>query len=286
MTHNRFRSPDPGVWGQFQNWLANNGRLRATRRAVFSRLPFPVLASDVRDVIYASWTAPTSAFEGEIPPGVRTLNAGDRTILTTLTYRHRSFGPALAGPLRRWFPSPLQSNWRLYLAEPIAGRRVVLFVKNIFDSALYAVGTRLFSDSLPSHWAARFDHGCDVEGCRFQIGGPGSAPGLGLEATHSGARTLPADFQPFFETWSDAVRFLCLQDAALAPIEDAAGLAYAEIDLPIDPATVTPLEATVCQPGEWLTSRGVTGAPFCFRVPAVPFRVLSETVWPGTEDAA
>lgn len=274
MAHNRFESPDRGPWGRLQDGLANSRGLARLRRAIFSRLPFPVLASDVRDVVYASWVVPLDGFAGEIPPGVAVLERGGLTIVTALTYRHGGFGPALAGPLRRLFPSPRQSNWRLYLARP----GIVLFVKNVFDSALYALGTRLFSDALPSHHAARFDHVIDDAGCRVEIGGPGSAPGLKLEAVPVDTRTLPADFAPFFATWDEAVRFLCLQDAAVARIEGESGLAYAQIDLPIDVAKVQPLTATAGAPGAWLAVRGVAGQPFCFRVPAVPFRVLSETV--------
>ncbi|WP_454758706.1 hypothetical protein [Caulobacter segnis] len=277
MAHNRFESPDRGPFGRLQDRLANSRGLARLRRAVFSRLPFPVLASDVRDVVYASWIVPLDRIAGEIPPGVAVLERDGRTIVTALTYRHGGFGPALAGPLRRLFPSPRQSNWRLYLARP----GIVLFVKNVFDSALYALGTRLFSDALPSHHAARFDHVSDDAGCRVEIGGPGSAPGLTLEAVPADARTLPTDFAPFFATWDDAVRFLCLQDAAVARIEGEDGLAYARIDLPIDVATVQPLTATACTPGAWLAARGVAGQPFFFRVPAVPFRVLSETVKPS-----
>lgn len=277
MAHNRFESPDRGPLGQLQNLLANSVGLARLRRAVFSRLPFPVLASDVRDVVYASWVVPLADVAGEIPPGVEVLARDGRTIVTALTYRHGGFGPVLAGPLRRLFPSPRQSNWRLYLAKP----GVVLFVKNVFDSALYALGTRMFSDALPSHHAARFDLASDAAGCRLEIGGPGSAPGLALEAVTAAARALPPEFAPFFADWDEAVRFLCLQDAAVARIEGEAGLAYAEIDLPIDLGKVQPLAATACAPGDWLAARGVAGQPFCFRVPAVPFRVLSEVVKAG-----
>jgi len=56
MVGNRFESPDRGPRGRLQNLLANSVGLARLRRAVFSRLPFPVLASDVRDVVYASWS--------------------------------------------------------------------------------------------------------------------------------------------------------------------------------------------------------------------------------------
>lgn len=274
MAHNCFESPDRGPWGRLQNLLANSVGLARLRRAIFARLPFPVLASDVRDVVYASWVVPLDEMTGEIPPGVAVLARDGRTILTALTYRHGGFGPALAGPLRRLLPSPRQSNWRLYLAQT----GVVLFVKNIFDSTLYALGTRLFSDVLPSHKAARFDLGCDADGCRIEIGGPGSAPGLKLEAQSTDLRTLPPAFAPFFSSWNEAVQFLCLQHAAIASIQDVGALAWAEIDLPIDLDTVQPLETTSFTPGAWLTARGASADPFCFRVPAVAFRVLSEVV--------
>ncbi len=277
MTHNRFASPDRGPLGRLQDLLANSVGLARLRRAIFSRLPFPVLASDVRDIVYASWVAPLVELAGEIPPDVAVLERDGRTIVTVLTYRHGGFGPTLAGPLRRLFPSPLQSNWRLYLARP----GVVLFVKNIFDSVLYALGTRLFSDALPSHYASRFDLASDAASCRVEIGGPGSAPGLMLKAASTDARILPAEFAPFFSDWAEAVRFLCLQHAAVAPIAGETGLAYAEIDLPIDLATVRPLAVSACAPGGWLAARGVAGQPFCFQVPAVPFRVLSEVVKAG-----
>lgn len=51
-----------------------------------------------------------------VPPGVSLIQKGGHTLLTVLTYRHGHFGPAFLGPLRKLLPSPLQSNWRVYLA--------------------------------------------------------------------------------------------------------------------------------------------------------------------------
>ena len=51
-----------------------------------------------------------------VPPGVSLIQEGGHTLLTVLTYRHGHFGPAFLGPLRKLLPSPLQSNWRVYLA--------------------------------------------------------------------------------------------------------------------------------------------------------------------------
>lgn len=279
-TSNAFVSPRTDWFGGIQNLLANSRAIRSARRAIFSRLPFPVLASDVQDVVYASWVIPTENVAGLVPAGLRLHERNGRTVLTVLTYRHGHFGPQFLGLLRKLCPSPLQSNWRLYLAsdDPLqqAPTRTVLFIKNVFDSALYAIGTRLLSDSLPSHLARRFTHRRREGDFNTEIAGAGSAPTLALRAAERENRAVPPEVQELFESWSDAVRFLCLQDAAFAAADGVDELAYAEIDLPIDLASIQPLEAAAFQPGELLTRLGATSAPFCFRVPAVHFRVLSE----------
>lgn len=151
----------------------------------------------------------------------------------------------------------------------------MLFLRNIFDSTLYALGTRLFTDILPSHKAKRFSLEGAEESFHLNIAGPGSAPDLLLDLV-SGTPDLPAPFRGFFDSWNAAVEFLCLQDAAVTAIEHSAHLAYAEIDLPIDPTTVEPLQATHCAPGELLRAWGADASPFCFRVPAVRFRAFAE----------
>jgi hypothetical protein len=281
ITANRFASPFKGWYGGLQNFLANSRDLRAARRFVFSKLPFAVLRSDVRDVVYASWIVPVKNVADLVPAGVSLHEREGRTVLTVLTYRHGHFGPEFLGVLRKLCPSPLQSNWRLYVEggerpQEAAAARTVLFIKNVFNSALYGIGTRLFSDSLPSHVARKFTHRRRRLIHHIEIGGPGSAPTLMLEAAESESRMLPPDLQDLFGSWADAVGFLCLQDAALATVDEIDALAYAEIDLPIDLAAIQPLEAVEFQPGEFLTRLGATGAPFCFRVPGVRFRVLSE----------
>lgn len=138
----RYTAPGSGFTARWQNHLANAVTLKRLRRTTFGRLPFPVLESDVRDVVYANWIVPTAAVAHHVPSGVSIVEADGMTILTVLTYRHGHFGPKLAGLLRRWFPSPLQSNWRLYVRS-IDGQLppvpTVLFLANIFDTAMHAL---------------------------------------------------------------------------------------------------------------------------------------------------
>lgn len=277
----RFVSPRSGWPGIAQTRLGNARRLRAAIRAVMARLPFVTLDSDVRDVVYMNWVVPLSRVASLVPPGVRVTTRDGMTILTVLTYAHGHFGPSAAGPLRRVFPSPAQSNWRLYV-DRIDGatpaRRTVLFLYNLFDSALYAIGTRLLSDALPSHLPATFRHRRHEGHATVEIdGGTGSAPGVRLHAVDTADRLLPEAFAAFYPDWTAAVADLCLQDAAVAPVGDTR-LAIAHIALPIAVADVVPMTAVDFIPGAWLDAVGATAMPFCFGVEAVRFRVLGERI--------
>jgi hypothetical protein len=281
---NQFISPHTGLVGRSQNALANSEVLRQVRRATVSRLPFPHLVSDVRDVIYANWVVPYAAIARLVPPGIEIIERHGQVTLTILSYRHGHFGPALSGLLRRLFPSPLQSNWRLYV-HSVAGAPVstptVLFLKNIFDQTLYTLGTRLMSDSLPSHLAEAFEHHVTTDGYATRIAGGGSAPDFTLALAHSPELVLPDTFRAFFDDEADAIRTLTLQEAAVCAVEDIGRIAHAEIRLPIDPATIVPAIVTDYRPGDWLAALGATVAPFCFVVPQVRFTVLGERLLPA-----
>jgi hypothetical protein len=201
-------------------------------------------------------------------------------VLTVLTYRHGHFGPALLGPLRALFPSPLQSNWRLYI-DAVDGQRrssLVVFIRNVFDSMLYALVTRVLSDVLPSQATRSFTYVCSARGCETRIVDAEGTLGLYLTARFEEAGILPAAFAALFDSWDEAVQFLALQDAAIAQVPDEAALAHSRIDLPIDPRAIQPMRATHIEAGPWLRALGVEGPPLCFRVPAVRFRALSDTL--------
>ncbi|MET3135028.1 hypothetical protein AAKU55_005331 [Oxalobacteraceae bacterium GrIS 1.11] len=285
MRSNTFTHPRPGIVGRLIGKLLASRRVMAARRAVFSRLPFLVLESDVRDVVYCNWVVKVADVADMVPPGVKLWQRNGETLFTVLTYAHRHFGPALAGPLRRVFPSPLQSNWRLYVEDLPGAQKAdgtVLFVNNVLDMAAYAVGSRLFSETLPSHLAAAFTYQKEGGHYRTDIqGGLGSATTFHNEAQESTARRLPAAFQAFFSSWSAAVEYMCLQHAAITWVEDVGRIGHADIKLPIDCGAVLALEAV---PGmtasPFLDRIGARGEPFCFVVPAVNFQVVAERLLP------
>lgn len=283
---NTYQHPRPGPGGRLLQAIVNAPRIARWRRALMSRLPFMRLASDVSDVVYLTWLVPVTACAHLVPPGVRLWQREGLTPFTALTYRHAHFGPSLAGPLRWLFPSPLQSNWRLYLADApkgVAPVRTVLFLKNVMDSVVYTFATRMFSDALRTHLAARFVHVREGDLLRTDIQpGEGSAPALSSTVRRAGERVLPPGFGTAFDSWRAAVEFLACQDAAVAPVDLDAGrdaLAFAEIRLPIDVPAVLPAQV-VGEPPRCaaLAELPPVHGPFCFVVTRVPFQVVSERV--------
>ena len=281
MRQNAFVHPRPSLAATFLGCVANSSTLLRARRLLFSHLPFLKLHSDVRNVVYLNWLVEVEAVKHLVPSGVKLWQHEGKTLFTALTYAHGHFGPSGVGALRALFPSPLQSNWRLYIeALPSArpSQRVVLFVKNIMSSALYAIGTRLFSDALPTHLASTFRHEQDGETYVTAIsGGRGSAPNLSYTAQLANSKALPPQFLGTFSTWLEAVEFITLQDAAIAQVEDIPKIAFAEIELPIAVSTVLPLEVlsgTLECP--FVESLSTEQAPLCFVVPSVKFEVISE----------
>lgn len=288
---NAYVHPLPGFGGRLLAAAANSRVLRRARRALLAPLPFARLASDVEDVVYLTWIVPVERVRRFVPPGVTVIERAGLTLFSILTYRHRHFGPAWLGPLRRLCPSPLQSNWRLYvetLPPAATSGRTVLFVANAFDSPAYALGSRLSSDALPSHLPARFEHRRAGDGYEIVLEpGRGSAPALACQLEPAETRVLPAGFDRFFASWSGAVRFLCQQDAAIAAIDGERRIAQAGIALPIDLEGVRPLQSAGVGGSGLIEETGAAGAPFCFVVPKVRFEVLWERVVPtGVNSAA
>lgn len=276
---NTYRHPRAGWPGRLFAALANCTRFAKVRQAVMSRLPFLTLHSDVRDVVYVSWLVDAAAAQQLLPAGVTLWQRGGKTPFTVLTYRHGHFGPALLGPLRRLLPSPLQSNWRLYLDHTPPGAPAVpcvYFLKNIMDSLPHALGTRLFSDILPTHLAAGMTHDVTATQARCGIAsGAGSAPLLDLQADIMAEHGLDTDWQALFGNWRDAVAFLACQDAAIAHVPRNGKLVFGEIDLPVDVDQVQALTAVRADCG-LLGQLPPLSTPFAFLVPEVAFKALSE----------
>ena len=243
------------------------------------------MESEVKDVVYLSWLVDIEKAQPYVPPGVRLWQQNGKTIFSILTYQHQHFGPAFLGPLRRWMPSPRQSNWRFYVAatpQQTQCEGVVLFVSVVVDQLAYVLGGRLASDAMPAHLASTFQHAVQpATASNFEVivteihGGTGSAPDLYSDVALATEEQLPEAWQAFFPSWQQAVSYLAVQHSALVQLEPGAGIAQGDIAFPVDMARVQPATATKVH-GAFLQHLGIQSAPFCFVIPELAFEVLGE----------
>src|SRR5262249_51707552 len=125
----RWRHPWPGPCGRLIDVASNSRFVRGLGEGV----PPVAFVSDIRDVIYVNYLVEAEGLLPLVPPGLeleRVGPEGRHAVFTFLTYRHGHFGPALLGPLRRLLPSPVQSNWRVYVRDPVSGKSGTYFTTN------------------------------------------------------------------------------------------------------------------------------------------------------------
>ena len=265
---------------------------RDVLRVLTRRWPYPTLRSQVHDVVYLNWMVPAERVRSLLPEGLVLDELDGRTPLSILTYRHGHFGPAFAGPLRRFMLSPLQSNWRVYLSpepptrpgQPALPQDAIAFISTCMDSTLYTLGSRLGSDGLPSHrlgagsqhTRARVGDTDQVETLLVNEGG--SAPdlrcrvSLGTQAPDS----MPAEFAGL-GTPEQALAYLVEQNRAVRAHRALGLISESHIDIPIPLSSVR--AATVLElESAWLAPLIEGCTAWAFFVPSVPFASLGETL--------
>jgi hypothetical protein len=174
--HAPWRAPASRAGARVLDGLANS---RALPR-LLGLLPTPQMRSDIRNVAYVNYLVAAERLADLVPEGLELQRLGPDgawAMMTFLTYRHGHFGPRLAGPLRRLFSSPVQSNWRIYVTDPRTGRRGISFVTTAVTTRLHALGGRLMSQA-PMHLLARGEVTRQKDG-RMRVlldPGGGSAP--------------------------------------------------------------------------------------------------------------
>lgn len=241
-------------------------------------LPMPALASDVVNVAYLNWWVDPQALPNP-PYGHRYWTRAGRTPFTILTYRHGHFGPAFFGEARRVFPSPLQSNWRWYLQrddDPVDASPIVLFARNVMDSLPHVIGARMWSDAMQPQLVRRMHHSCD-NGAVATFIEPGDGVASELSAHLSIVSEVPdiSEWPGCFGTHTDAIRFLACQESAIAVAPDGA-VAQTVISLPIALNEVKALRLLDVQCPLLEQMGGNPANAFCFLLPDVAFRVVSE----------
>jgi hypothetical protein len=258
--------------------LANS---RALHR-LLGLLPVPSFRSDIRDVVYVNYLVPAERLEPLVPEGLSLQRLGPDgawAMLTFLTYAHGHFGPRIAGPFRRIFPSPVQTNWRVYVRDLRTGRTGIYFVTNAVTTRLHALGGRLMSQA-PMHLLApastRVEVTRDAGGAVHVVVDPGdgSGPDATLELTPARALRLDAPWDACFPDARAMLAYCVPQDRAMTTEPWRRCTTRSEIVLSIALDACEPLEGTVRS----RTAEAIVGnaRALCFRVARVNFVLRGE----------
>jgi Uncharacterized conserved protein (COG2071) len=265
-----WRHPWGGWAGRALDAVANSRFVRA----LCEWLPVPAFRSDIRDVIYCNYVVEADRLLPLVPAGLELQRLGPDgrwALFTHLTYRHGHFGPAFLGPVRRLLPSPVHTNWRIYVRDRPSGRTGIYFVTNAIASTLHALAARLLSEGMPMHALANGSLQVGSSNAVSVRLDPGSGSGPDLEADlRPGPAELPATFDACWSSYREFLDYTVSQDRSFSVQPWYERLTRQEIELAI------PLD--VCQPltGQVFSKAAVAllGQPACvsFRVPSVAFR--------------
>jgi hypothetical protein len=272
-THGRlapWRHPWRGIPGRMLDIAANSRLLRA----YCEWLPSVAFLSDITDVIYVNYLVEADRLEPFVPAGLelQRLGRGSRyALFTHLTYRHGHFGPRLLGPLRRLLPSPIHTNWRIYVRDPHTGLPGIYFVTNAINSTLHALAARLLSEGMPMH--ALKSAGAAIgedRSCRVRLDpGAGSAPDLEAELRPGNAALPGPPWSECFDSYHTLLAYCVPQDRAFSSQPWYGRITRQEIVLSIPLESCEPLDGEV---RSHAATEFVGGAvPLCFRVARVAF---------------
>ena len=278
-THGRYaawRHPGRGPVAWAANWAANS----RCARAFAEWLPAPALVSDIEDVLYVNYLVEADRLERFVPPGLelQRLGPGGRyALFTFLTYRHGHFGPSGLGPIRRLLPSPIQSNWRIHVADPQTGQRGIYFLSTAITSTPYALAGRLLSEGVPMHVPARGELTRDAGGTFHLMLDPGGGSSPDVRATLRPTETieLPRAWRECFRDWIGFLAYCVPQDRAMSAQPWYRRVTRQEIALGIPLESCRPLVGEV----ESAAAGAIAGddaEPICFHVARVRFRFERE----------
>jgi hypothetical protein len=270
-----WRAPVRGPVGWALDLAANSRFVRALAEL----LPVLAFLSDIRDVIYVNYLVAAERVERLVPAGLelqRLGSDGRYALVSFLTYRHGHFGPRLLGPLRRLMPSPVQTNWRLYVRDPRTSREGVYFLTTATDNLLVAFGARMLAEALPMHLLRHADVRPDPDGT-FHLwldAGTGSAPTAEALPQRTEAAPTSGPWSACFASYRELLAYCVPQDRALSVQPWYRRVTRQEIELGIPLEACEPLAGAVYSP----TARALVGdaEPFSFHVARVRFRFERE----------
>jgi hypothetical protein len=276
-------------WGRYAAWrhfragtssrVLNAAANSHFLRAFGERMPVLSLASEMTDVIYLNYLVEARHLLPLVPPGLKLQTLGPdnaQAVFTILVYRHGHLGPKALDAVRKLFPSPFQSNWRIYVTTPDQQHGGVYFLSTCISSTPHALGGRIIQEGLPMHRPQTLHMHRAADGSiQVQINpGSGSSPDLNATLHPVTARSLPEYWRVAFAGYDDMLAYVVPQNQALSVQPWYHQLTRQEIALTI------PLESCESLTGN-VTSTTIQTLlgdcqPVCFRVPKVDFHFLKE----------
>ena len=257
--------------------------------AVGSWLPPIALRSDITDVVYVNYLVDAERLAGHVPEGFELCTVGpdgSHGLFSILVFRQGHFGPAALGPLRRLFPSPVETNWRTYVHDPRTGLDGVYFTTNAVESTLVSLVARHLSEGMPMHVLANADLDVGESGVtRVRLDpGVGTAPDLDAHLAPGRPRLPGSDWSAAFGDWDGFLAACVPQERAFSSQPWTRSTTRQEIRFAIPLESFEPLEGEVIS----RAARAIVGEaePVCFRVPTVAFRfdhVVRERLAPERE---
>ena len=264
-----WRSARSGLTGRLLDLLANS---RALSYAL-EFLPTVTLQSDTRDVVYLNYLADADRLQTLLPPTLQIQRLGPQgelALFSALTYRHGHFGPKRLG-LRELMPSPLQSNWRLYVTDTTTGTTGVYFVSTCLSNTPIALLARVASEGVPMHVPQEMRLDNEANGSyRIVIDpGTGSAPDLQADLVHTSDPDLSGVWERCFGGFDGLLKYCVPQEQALSVPPGYGRTVMQKIRLVAPLSSVRPLAGQVRSKALQQMLGG--SEPICFVIPNVEF---------------
>lgn len=267
--------PRRHIFASLLNWLATS-RLARTYGEYVPPLAF---MSDITNVIYVNYLVEVEQLIPLVPEGLEIQRLGPNgkyALFSHLTYQHGNFGPRLLGFLRRFMPSPIQSNWRLYVFDPQTNHQGIYFVTTAINQALPAILARLLSEGLPMHLLKKAELiARDDDSFYVSLDpGTGTAPDLEMHLKPCPTPLLSVPWKTCFDNYRDFLAYCVPQDRGMSsqPWYDRITRQEIELGIPLD--VCEPLSGSIVSEASQIIVENAR--PLCFRVPQVTFHFHQE----------
>lgn len=273
--HAPWRHPSRGLVARTCNWAANS----RVARAMGELLPALPMDSDITDVVYANYLVGTDRLERFVvePLKLQRLGPDGRyAMFTFLSFHHGHFGPRCFGPLRHLWPSPIQSNWRIHVYDPVTGKRGIQFLTIAVAGTAYALAARLLAENIPMHVPAEAQMSREADGSITLKLAPGNGSAPDVQATFWPA-PQPALTHPWdqcFGSWREMLAYCVPQERAMSAQPWRHRVTRQEISLNIPLESCRPMRGSIVS--DAVCAIVVDAAPLCFLVEKLDFRLLKE----------